>query len=106
MRISPLSFLPMLLLVACTQAPVASTQTPPPAADPPAETRSEPVMCGNPRPEMCTMIYAPVCASRDTGVRCITAPCPSSAQVTRSSGCNACSDPKIVSYVKGECPAH
>ena len=106
MRISSRWQLPMLLLLAgCAQAPVAS-ESAPPAADPPASTRSEPVMCGNPRPEMCTMIYDPVCASRDTGIRCVTTPCPSTENVTKSSGCNACSDPKVVSYVKGECPAH
>jgi hypothetical protein len=51
------------------------------------------------------MIYAPVCATRDTGVRCIKAPCPSEEKVTKSSGCNACSDDKVISYVDGECPA-
>ncbi|MEO8161029.1 MAG: hypothetical protein ABI588_06390 [Arenimonas sp.] len=105
MRILSLSFLPMLLLAACAQAPMVS-EPPPPATDPPAQGRNEPVMCSNPRPEMCTMIYAPVCATRDTGVRCITTPCPSTEQVTKSSGCDACSDAKVVSYVKGECPAH
>jgi hypothetical protein len=98
----------LLLLAACSQAPVASG-TPPPA-DPPKqetkqETKKEPVTCTNPRPQVCTMIYAPVCATRDTGVRCIKAPCPSEEQVTKSSGCNACSDEKVISYVEGECPA-
>ena len=95
----------LLLLAACSQAPVAS-EPPPPAKDPPKqEQKKEPVTCANPRPQVCTMIYAPVCATRDTGVRCIKAPCPSEEQVTRSSGCNACSDEKVMSYVEGECPA-
>ena len=96
----------LLLLVACSQAPVASepaTSPPPPPAD--TSAKNEPVMCKDPRPEVCTMIYDPVCATRDTGVRCITTPCPSSEQVTKSSSCNACSDPKVISWVKGECPA-
>src|SRR6478735_8096386 len=98
--------LPLIaLLAACSQAPVAS-QPPPPASDPPVTTKNEPVMCKEPRPEVCTMIYQPVCATRDTGVRCIRAPCPSEEQVTKSSGCNACSDEKVISYVEGECPAH
>ena len=95
----------LLLLAACSQAPVAS-EPPPPAKDPPKqEQKKEPVTCTNPRPQVCTMIYAPVCATRDTGVRCIKAPCPSEEQVTKSSGCNACSDEKVISYVDGECPA-
>ena len=98
--------LPLIaLLAACSQAPVAS-QPPPPASDPPVTTKNEPVMCKEPRPEVCTMIYQPVCATRDTGVRCIRAPCPSEEKVTKSSSCNACSDPKVISYVQGECPAH
>ena len=97
-------YLPVfLLLAACSQAPVASEPSPPPSNAP--KESSEPVACTEPRPEVCTQIYAPVCATRDTGVRCITTPCPSSEQVTKSSACNACSDPKVMSWVKGECPA-
>jgi hypothetical protein len=100
-RLNPLL---LLLLAACSQAPVASEPATP-AADPPAKEKQVPVTCTDPRPQVCTMIYDPVCATRDTGVRCITTPCPSSEQVTKSSSCNACSDPKVISYVKGECPA-
>jgi len=97
----------IVLLAACSQAPVASEPSPPPASEPPpAQAKNEPVMCTEPRPEVCTMIYDPVCATRDTGIRCITTPCPSTEQVTKSSACNACSDKKVISYVKGECPAH
>ena len=96
----------LLLLAACSQAPVASEPAPAPPADPPREqAKNEPVMCKDPRPEVCTAIYDPVCATRDTGVRCITAPCPSEEQVTKGSSCSACSDPKVISWVKGECPA-
>ena len=94
----------LMLLSACSQAPVASEPASP-AGDPPAQEKKVPVACTDPRPQVCTMIYDPVCATRDTGVRCITTPCPSSEQVTKSSSCNACSDPKVISYVKGECPA-
>jgi hypothetical protein len=72
---------------------------------PPREQPPQPVMCKDPRPEMCPQIYDPVCATRDTGIRCITAPCPSSEQKTMGNACSACSDPKVSSYVKGECPA-
>jgi hypothetical protein len=99
-----LNLLLLMLLAACSQAPVASEPAPP-ASDPPAKEKQVPVACADPRPQVCTMIYDPVCATRDTGIRCITTPCPSSEQVTKSSSCSACSDPKVISYVKGECPA-
>ena len=97
----------LLLLVACSQAPVASEPASGTAGTsaPPAQAKNEPVMCTDPRPQACTQIYDPVCATRDTGIRCITTPCPSSEQKTMSSSCNACSDAKVSSYVKGECPA-
>jgi hypothetical protein len=50
------------------------------------------------------MDYRPVCATRDTGVRCITTPCPSTEQKTFSNACTACSDPKVIRHVPGECP--
>jgi hypothetical protein len=93
----------ILLLAACSQAPVASE---PARETPPPQTRNQPpVMCAEPRPEACTAQYDPVCATRDTGVRCITAPCPSTELKTMGNACSACSDPKVISYVKGECPA-
>lgn len=94
----------LLLLAACSQAPIASE--PPPPADPPADTGKEPAMCADPRPEACTAHYDPVCATRDTGIRCVTTPCPSTEQKTMGNACSACSDPKVISYVKGECPAN
>lgn len=53
---------------------------------------------------MCTMEYNPVCATRDTGIRCITAPCPSSERKTYSTACTACADPKVSGWTKGACP--
>ena len=94
-----------LLLAACSQAPVAS-DPPPPAREAPVETRKPPAICGEPRPEVCTAQYDPVCATRDTGVRCVTTPCPSTELKTMGNSCSACSDPKVISYVKGECPAN
>jgi hypothetical protein len=123
MRIAQRWTWPVLFLVAaCSQAPVASTPDASaseasapaasapaapstPAPDPPAEARNEPVMCTNPRPQICTAIYLPVCATVDTGVRCVTTPCPSTELKTMASDCSACSDAKVISYVKGECPA-
>jgi hypothetical protein len=59
--------------------------------------------CREPRPEICYEIYAPVCASRDTGIRCITAPCPSEEQVMFSNDCTACADPHVRGYAPGQC---
>jgi hypothetical protein len=59
--------------------------------------------CPEERLQMCTREYMPVCATRDTGVRCITAPCPSSEQKTYSNGCTACADEKVSGYVKDAC---
>jgi hypothetical protein len=104
MRFAPRWNLPLiLLLAACSQAPVASESSPPraqPKDDPPVM-----VMCTDPRPEMCTQQYDPVCATRDTGIRCVTTPCPSSELKTMGNACTACSDPNVSGWVKGECPA-
>ena len=59
--------------------------------------------CVEPRPELCTKDYRPVCALRDTGVRCITTPCPSTEWKTYSNACSACSDPDVMGYKNGAC---
>ena len=48
--------------------------------------------CAAPRPQVCTMEYAPVCASLVKGGR-----------ADYSSGCNACADDAVVSYIDGVC---
>ena len=59
--------------------------------------------CSEPRPQICTREYRPVCATRDTGVRCVTTPCPSTELKTYSNGCTACSDPGVVGYQLNAC---
>ena len=59
--------------------------------------------CIEPRPEFCTEQYDPVCADVDTGIRCITEPCPSTERETYSNACSACADEKVYGYVPGEC---
>lgn len=117
------SFLaPLLLaaLAACaheTEASAAPASLPPalpppelvvattdPAAPTP-DTAAGPVACSDPRPQACTTEYRPVCATRDTGVRCVTTPCPSSERRTYSNACSACADAKVYDHVAGECPA-
>lgn len=59
------------------------------------------VQCKDPRPQACTKEYQPVCASKDTGVRCIKSPCPSEEDVSYGNACTACADPKVHGYVPG-----
>ena len=49
--------------------------------------------CRDPRPEMCTQDYRPVCAVLADGTR-----------RTASNGCTACSDPEVTGWVDGACP--
>ena len=61
------------------------------------------VSCTDPRPQICTQEYIPVCATKDTGIRCVTTPCPSTEKVTYPNACTACADAKVYSYVTGAC---
>ena len=49
--------------------------------------------CELPRPQVCTMEYAPVCATLIAG-----------ATREYSSGCNACADDAVAAYLPGPCP--
>ena len=48
--------------------------------------------CPEPRPQMCTREYRPVCAKLDDGSMKIY-----------SNGCTACTDPNVVGYYQGAC---
>ena len=50
------------------------------------------VLCKNPRPEMCTMMYLPVCATHTNGER-----------KTYSNVCSACRVEQVLSYRMGAC---
>jgi len=60
----------------------------------PQGTESSPNMirCTEPRPEICTQEYLPVCAELKNG-----------AERTYASGCVACSDAKVVGYRPDPC---
>lgn len=49
-------------------------------------------ICTEPRPQICTREYKPVCAKLSDG-----------SVKTYATGCTACSNPDIVSYVEGPC---
>lgn len=55
---------------------------------------SEGMQCADPRPQVCTMEYNPVCAVLSSG---------SSKQY--SSPCNACADDAVMRYLSGACSA-
>jgi hypothetical protein len=67
--------------------------------------QQELIQCRSPRPEICTLNYLPVCAERDTNIRCIKAPCPATEYKTYSNACSACSDPKVLGYKLDSCEA-
>jgi hypothetical protein len=67
------------------------------------EIPNELINCPENRPEVCTQIYQPVCGLVDTGIRCITTPCPSAEYKTFGNACTACSDVDVTGYVEGEC---
>lgn len=80
-----------LSIASCATAPQKNTEKP------------ELTGCPEQRPQICTREYIPVCAARDTGIRCVTTPCPSSEEKTYSNGCTACSDAKVLEYRAGAC---
>ena len=50
-------------------------------------------LCEEPRPQVCTMDYRPVCGTLgDASVK------------TYANGCGACGDANVVSWIEGECP--
>ena len=55
-------------------------------------SEAELIICTDPRPEVCTMDYRPVCAERKDD-----------SHKTYSNGCTACSDHEVIGYREGEC---
>ena len=89
MPIRLLSVLLPALLFGCSQTdnPPAEDSVPAPGDIPGLS------LCAEPRPEICTQQYAPVCGVHRDGTR-----------KTYSNSCMACGDPEIVGSLPGECP--
>ena len=66
-----------LALTACAVQPVPTLLT----------------QCTEPRPQVCTMEYAPACATLAAG-----------GQKEYASACNACADDVVAGYLTGPCP--
>mgnify|MGYP003116854287 FL=1 len=81
----PFHFMALVSVVAVSQ--LAGCASSPKLPEP-----SPTVLCEEPRPQICTMIYAPVCATHGDGRR-----------QTHASDCNACADDSTVSYEVGAC---
>ncbi|MCA9642186.1 MAG: hypothetical protein H6718_21735 [Polyangiaceae bacterium] len=90
-----------------TEEPVPSAEpssNPPEDAGPPGEEFTQcPPRKPDAGPVMCTKEYMPVCGLVDTGVRCITTPCPSATKKTFGNKCEACGAQKVIGYTKGAC---
>ncbi len=76
-----------LMAAGCAQ-PDTKSEPKEPARDP---SRT---VCVDPRPQMCTAEYRPVCAKLVNGK-----------DETYSTGCTACADTKVVSYIPSACAA-
>jgi hypothetical protein len=87
-----------LVMSACSTTP---KEDPTPPGMQPGFTQ-----CQSPRSQMCTREYRPVCGHVDTGIRCVTAPCPSEKHKTYSNGCEACADEKVIGFELGDCASY
>jgi len=88
-----------LSLAACSQQGMSV-----PASNSPSPSKvASSGVCTDNRVQQCPDTLLPVCAIRDTGVRCITTPCPSSEYVSYDSACKACADERVRSWTSGAC---
>jgi len=84
-------WLMLLLLSACQSTPEKHVGALENRTEVP-EKRSDLSYCSEPRPQICTMIYKPVCGFDKNDQ-----------SKTYASDCTACSDSEVVAYRKGEC---
>jgi len=76
-RLVKLPYILLVLLTACQST---------------AEKKSDLTVCAKSRPQICTMIYAPVCAQNKDAEK-----------KTYASDCMACSYSEVVGYTDGVC---
>ena len=85
------------VLTACAETPLVHLE---PINQQPANTDLQTeapantgIACSDPRPQMCTMDYTPVCGNHKDG-----------SSKTYGNACGACSNPEVVGHLLGECP--
>lgn len=61
---------------------------------------SDTTICKEPRPQMCTMEYNPVCGWYNESINCFAYPCAGE----YGNACSACGDSKVSRVTKGPCP--
>ena len=61
------------------------------------------VVCTEPRPDICSQDYGPICGQVSTGVVCVTTPCPSTKTIPFANGCVACSSKDTIGYWNRTC---
>lgn len=98
LHVSSSTTLHLCLVFSVTLGLVACQSAPEPVAKQELDAQ-----CESPRPEFCTREYRPVCALKDSGVRCVTTPCPSTEWKSYGNACDACSDEKVIGYRQGSC---
>lgn len=90
-------FYTVVIVVFC-----AACQTPDMASSSGATQQRLATSCSDPRPEVCTMVYQPVCG----GVKvkdCVGTSCEVETERTYPSACAACADSSVAHYREGEC---
>ena len=98
LKLSIIGMLSLSFLIACQDEKPATDPKPKPS---PISVYTK---CKDPRSEVCTREFRPVCGKVDTGIRCVTTPCPSTENKTYSNACTACADPKVYGFWKNACP--
>ena len=82
----------------------ADTQKPPPDTTKPAEAlKLQECSEESRKAKNCATIASPVCGEVDTGLRCVRAPCPSTAMQTFDNACMACMNTKVRGYYATSC---
>jgi len=79
----PIAALALISVTACSST----------AETTPVERPADWTECTDPRPQVCTFHYLPVCGFDADGN-----------QATFGNDCSACADPKIIGHVPGACP--
>jgi len=90
------------LIIIFTLSCTHQKSLPPAPAEQPHSSNTV-IQCPEQRLPMCTREYRPVCATRDTGVRCVSTPCPSTEQKTYGNACSACADERVSAYRVNAC---